>query len=175
MLSARTAAEFEGEAGKDVLDYVCAWLENGQTMLELARSLTAELNPGADIDDDVRHISPNMIRRVLLDYHERDKLDQRLRDSRTVAAFAMVDKATAIIDDVSAMTKEAVSHAKERANVRLWTSERYNRGELGGSPKTAIAIQVNAGEAHITAMTRRRERPVLPAAPVVEAQLVSGE
>jgi hypothetical protein len=156
MLNARAAAMFPDEQ-KDALDYVCAWLEDGKTMLELARSMTAEKYPDAAIDDDtVIHFSPNIVRRVLLDLYDREKVDQRLRDSRTVGAHAMVDRATDILDSVDAYTKEAVSLAKERANVRLWSAPRYNRAELGDVPKTQVNVQVNNGEAHVTSMLRRR-------------------
>jgi hypothetical protein len=168
MLNQRTAALFEGEVGKDALDYVCAWLEDGDTILDLAREMTADKYPDLTLAEaaDIIHFSPNMIRRVLLDLWPREKVDMRLRDSRTVGAHAKVEQATHILDSVDAHTKEAVSLAKERANVRLWSAPRYNRSELGDTPKTQVNVQVNNGEAHVTAMLRRR---------TVRAEVVAGE
>lgn len=149
-----------------MLDYVCQWLEGGQTMLELTDAISEELQLP--------------IARTAILYYLRSifgtEADRRIAVARRQSGHGLVEDAKGILDTTAVgATREELQAAKQRADVRLWMAERYNREELGGQKVPQVTI--NLGVLHLDAMRHRAiEAAAHPVpAPVTSSVLPSGQ
>lgn len=159
----RARAHFEDEdlpqdKRSSHLDYIVAWVESGETVMELATQVADETSlpiTRQQLDRYIRDLAP-------------DAADQIAR-ARFAGAHGMVDKAIDIVDNAPA-NRDAVRKAQAQANVRTWVAERWNRKDLG-APK-GPAIQVSINTMHLDALRRRANvqlsRPAQPALPAAE-------
>jgi hypothetical protein len=159
----------EEEKQYTVLDYVVDWVESGRTLLQLSNEV------GEAMQWDIS-------RAMLVNYVTAGDpiLKRRLEKARLEGAHGAVDVATQIIDDAPTYDKEQLAKAKARADVRLWTAERWNKKELGKAAD--VQITVNNNTLHIDAM-RVRQHQLLASdheerqleAPASRARLISVE
>jgi len=140
-LESRVRAELD--EGATVLDYVCGWLEGGDTMVALGRDLAEELNT---------KIPKNLLHNYLRSKYGEEG-ETRLAHARSVGATMMVDEAREIIDDADDSSREKLQHAQMKANMRTWTAERFNRS-LYGQPKQG-SVTINVGHLHLDALRQR--------------------
>jgi hypothetical protein len=162
-----TWAETQPEdAQLTVLDYVVDWIESGNTLTQLADEVSKEMN-----FDISRALLTNYV--VSLDPNGK----RRLERARHEGAHGNVDQAIKILDNASP-DKEQLIKAKQRADVRLWTAERWNKRDLGRAPD--VQITVNNNTLHLDAMRMRqaqltRQQETVRALPPSDARLISVE
>lgn len=144
----------EEERVYTVLDYVVDWVESGKTLLSLSNEV------GEEMEWDIS-------RAMLVSYVTAGDplLRRRLEQARQEGAHGAVDVATQIIDDASTMDKEKLMKAKMRADVRLWTAERWNKKDLGKAPD--VLVNINHNTMHLDAL---RRRSIMAATSVVQEQ-----
>lgn len=122
------------------LDYIVSWVQDGNTVLQLANEIA---------EDTGLKISSQMLGRYIREF---DDGAQRVQEARQQGAHSMVDQAIDIVDNAPA-DRDAVRKAQAQANVRTWVAERWNRKDLG-APK-GPAIQLNINTMHLDALRRR--------------------
>ncbi len=81
-----------------------------------------------------------------------DDRRERLREARQISASVMVDEARDLLE---VSTKDTIPVDRERARVRTWLAERYDR-QTFGDKKDEVNIKVDIGLLHIKAMKRQR-------------------
>lgn len=121
------------------LDYVCAWLERGGTLLELTDELSAATG---------ERISRDMLTRYLRAEWGEEGATQLAR-AREEGASAAVDDAQAIVDSENA-TREDIQRASKRADIRLWRAEREGRARYGKQEGPSVSISI--GSLHLDAL-----------------------
>lgn len=142
-LERRTRDTFEDTESTHI-DYVCEWTESGRNLTELVAELTLEAKQG--------ELSVGMLRRYLTGTWP--NLDARLATARAAGAHAKVEDAQKIIDATTDdMSREALSRAKMKADVRLWHAERGNKADLGRGADVQVVINHNT--LHLDAMRQR--------------------
>jgi len=159
-LEARAKAELE--EGGTLLDYVCGWLESGETLSSLTDELATELDLTIS-----RNLLPNYLRAK---YGEDGQA--RLAHARSIGATSMVEDARDIIDGADASSRENLQHAQMRANIRTWTAERFNREQFG-QPKQG-SVTINVGHLHLDALRQRASLATQPRAIVGSVEVTQG-
>jgi hypothetical protein len=142
-LERRTRDSFEpveGEPPMRSLDYVCLWIENGQTMKELAAELTRSLK---------FEVTYGQLRRFLDKTWGETECESKLSISRARASHSMAESALAIVDEPQD-TNVGVSRASSRAKSRQWLAERYNRAAYGNDKSASVHISI--GSLHLDAL-----------------------
>jgi len=76
----------------------------------------------------------------------------RLREARQMSASVLADEARDILET---STKSTIPVDRERARLRMWLAERFDRPTFG-EKKDEVNIEVNIGLMHIQAMKRQR-------------------
>jgi hypothetical protein len=157
-------AEAQRELGPnaDALDYVCYRVENGTTMRELAREVTAVL------DFVVRS---TLVEDAAALGHEAGAATERIRKSRARGAHEMVEEGKDIIDNV-APDRDAIAKAKEQVNVRQFIAKGWNRADWGEAPKQVTNLSI--GSLHIEAL-RSHKRARLEAQQISDAEVIEAE
>ena len=144
-LEKRALAQCEKDA--TTLDYICEWIEQGQTIADLIRS----------VDKSLIFAYPNQsCQASLYSYLRRtygEDVQLRFEKARQRGSFAFVEKAIEIIDDASTETREDLNKAKMRADVRITVAERFNRDKLGAARSPNVVINVQA--LHLDALRAR--------------------
>lgn len=151
-LARRTSQTFMVEADDEAiattLDYVCMWLENGQTLKALAAELQAKLH---------LEVSPGLLQRTLDRQYGQDNVAAALSSARVRASHNYAEQAIELVD-APAETQVEVSRAASRARSRQWLAERYNPREYGGKQEATVTI--NIGSMHLAAL--QHARPNMP-------------
>ena len=134
---ARRAAKNE----QTVLEYAVEWLENGNTLVQLAASINEKL--GTDED----YVTRSMISRYL-----NDELDgtAALAAARTEGAHGMSEGAITVIDE-AAESREEIARNKNRADLRIRLAGFLNP-QYKDQRGTNVNLQINDGRAHLDAM-----------------------
>lgn len=122
------------------LDYIVSWVQDGNTVLQLANEIAEKLS---------LPITSQQLGRYIRDFPDGAS---RVQEARQQGAHSMVDQAIDIVDKAPA-DRDAVRKAQAQANVRTWVAERWNRKDLG-APK-GPAIQVSINTMHLDALRRR--------------------
>jgi hypothetical protein len=134
------AAEMDTD-GASQLDYVIDWVASGRTLLELAN----EISKTTKLD-----ITREMVSRYVNGLEE--GAAEKIASARQRGASAMVEEAKVIVDEKIETREEGV-RAKNRAEIRMWLGERFDRAAFG-APKQQ-AVQVNVNVLHLDAMRQR--------------------
>ena len=79
---------------------------------------------------------------------------ERLREARKMSASVLADEAKDILET---STKRTISVDRERARMRMWLSERFDRKTFGDK-KDEVNIKVDIGLLHLQAMKKARIR-----------------
>lgn len=153
--------ELERRAGKNeqtVLEYAVEWLENGQTLVELAQAMNEHL--GTDED----YITRSMISRYL--NKELDGTQDLEEARRGEGSHGMAERSITIIDE-AAETREEIARNKNRADLRLRLAGFMNPQYK--DTRGQVNVQINNGQLHLDAMRQRvltpsSTQPALPAA-----------
>lgn len=151
MLTLRAHAELAGEIDSPTaLDYVEAWLSNGDTFIDLASSLQdqSKLEAAGPFEPVLQG---GAIGRMLRRTFGEPQCDAVLVRARARGAHANVEKTYVIADEVVTSSEDA-ARARNRIGTRQWSAERYERGLQG---KAGVAVNINLGAAHIDAMRHR--------------------
>lgn len=140
------------------LDLAEQWVANGKTLLALAKETTTV---------DGEPVSRELVSRYLYTEFGEDAR-QRLTAARARGAHALVEEAQEIVDG-AAPTREAIQHAKLRADMRTWLAGRWNREELGEAKGPRVSISI--GQLHLEALRARSlQGSVLPQLPTSRAE-----
>ncbi len=83
-----------------------------------------------------------------------DDRRERLRDARKMSASVLADEARHILDT---STKRTIGVDRERARMRTWLAERFDR-QTFGERKDQVNVEVNIGLLHLQAMKKARLR-----------------
>ena len=126
------------------LEYVAQRVVDGGTVLEVAEEVQKDLKM-------TPAVSYGMVMRALGITNSAKEVDAVMTEARRKGAYAKVEKAERIADDV-ATDKDAIAKAKLRAEVRMWSAERTNRDTFGSAK--APTVQINIGDLHIDALRR---------------------
>lgn len=128
----------EGEAACTPLEYVCLWLEGGQTLKALAADIEAVLHI---------EVSATFIERTL----RRDEVnvDSAIEAARMRSSHSYAESAIALVDE-PADTNVEVSRAASRARARQWLAEKYNPRAYGSSKDVSVSISI--GSLHLAAL-----------------------
>jgi len=81
-----------------------------------------------------------------------EKRRERLREARQMSASVLADEARDILET---STKSTIPVDRERARLRTWLAERFDRKTFG-EKKDDVNVEVNIGLMHIQAMKRFR-------------------
>jgi hypothetical protein len=130
----------EAEVQPTALDYVCQWLENGQTLKALAAEVTSKLHV---------EVSPALLQRALGARYSQDITERAIDAARSRASHQYAEDALSIVDQ-PADTQVEVSRAASRARARQWLAEKYNPRAYGSSKDVTVAI--NIGTLHLAAL-----------------------
>ena len=148
-LEQRTRAELgdnePGEAPFTPLDLAVAHIASGGTILGLAREIAAEIG---------EPISRELLSR-LLHTNYGPEADRRLNEARKQGAHAMVEEAREIVDNAP-VQRDAINHAKMRADARTWLASRFNREAFG--EQRNVQVSVSPGQLHLQALQHRAAR-----------------
>jgi hypothetical protein len=157
----REWAETQDDGTYDMLDYAESWIAGGNTLTKLAAEIS---------EDSKLEISRDMLKRVLAEGRKAEA-DRRLAEARIDGAHGLVEEAISIVDKASDADKDKLTHAKMKAETRLWAAERWNKKELGRAPD--VAITINNNTLHLDALRVRQVEQLA----VVEQQhtLADGE
>jgi hypothetical protein len=146
-LARRTADYFElsdAIAGEETthttLDYVADWVESGNTLKELAASLTTTLE---------HEVTYARLMATLREEHGAGTVEERLDASRARASHSLAEHALELVD-AKADTNVEVSRAASRARTRQWMAERYNPSKYGQSK--GVSVSVSVGSLHLDAL-----------------------
>lgn len=151
--------EQRAEAGNyvDVLDYVCAWIEGGRTLVELTASVQRKVKS---------QLGEMTITATLRHLFGKATVAERYAQARADSAVALADHAVEIIDEASTASREELKKAVARSEVRQWLASKYNRAVFGDAPPS-VAVQVNIPSLHLDALRQRESAAV--SAPRVSA------
>jgi hypothetical protein len=141
------------------LDYIISWVQDGNTVLQLAN----EIKESTGLP-----ISSQQLGRYIRDFPQGA---ERVQEARQQGAHSMVDQAIDIVDS-AAPERDAVRKAQAQASVRTWVAERWNRKDLGAPKGPAVQISINT--MHLDALRRRANAQAVIAAPT-QAALTAGE
>lgn len=122
------------------LDYIISWVQDGNTVLQLAN----EVKESTGLP-----ISSQQLGRYIRDFPQGA---ERVQEARQQGAHSMVDQAIDIVDN-AAPERDAVRKAQAQASVRTWVAERWNRKDLGAPKGPAVQISINT--MHLDALRRR--------------------
>lgn len=122
------------------LDYVCCWIEDGQTINELADALKCP---------------PQWIGAHLRKTFGEEAADARLVASRARASHQIAEKALSVSDE-KAETSTDVARNGLRARSRQWLAERWNPQQYGQKQQTNVSISVTS--LHLTALQHAGNR-----------------
>lgn len=152
-LTRRAREYFETEDSEptpSLVDYAVAWIEDGGTLVSLAREITTDA-----LIEIRREMLSNYLNKT-----EGEEGAARLARARARGAHSIAERG---YDALLTATDDDASKLAERANrAGQWLAERWNREELGKAPDTVVAI--SAHDLHLHALQRAPERPALPAA-----------
>jgi hypothetical protein len=145
LLDTRAAEYFEidyinGDDPRSSLDYVCEWVESGNTLKELAASLSTELE---------HEVTYARLMAVLREQHGAQACDAALESSRRRASHSLAETAMELVD-APADSNVDVSRAASRARTRQWMAERYNPQQYGQSK--GVSVTVTVGSLHLDAL-----------------------
>lgn len=129
-----------GDEPRGTLDYVCDRVESGDTIKELAASLSA------DLAHEVTHAR---IMAVLREEHGTATVEERLAASRVRASHSLAETALELVD-APADSNVDVSRAASRARTRQWMAERYNQREFGS--QKGVSVHITTGSLHLDAL-----------------------
>lgn len=136
-LARRALEYFEGDTERTPLDYACAWVSDGGTLLKLA----------ADLSDTLAF----EVRRERLSaylYETYDDAEPRLTSARARSSHTHAEEALEVIEG-QAFTSAEVADKRERARVRLWLAERF-------SPDLQLkregGVTINVASLHLAAL-----------------------
>lgn len=149
-LDNRTRELFEGDRERTHLDYVCAWVESGRTMLDLSRELLKE----AGIKDMLPSMLGDYLRRTWPDDLGAASANYRLVAARRVGAHA---KAEGTEDIAAEMVGDSADAARQRNRIGAaqWLAERWNKEELGVNKGPQVQLNVSVRDLHLDAMRAR--------------------
>lgn len=150
-LERRTRAHFEDDTSTH-LDYVCAWVESGKTMLALSKELAA----AAGYAD----MLPGMLGRYLRAEWGAD-VTPKLANARTIGAHGLVDEAMEISDEGVEAAPDA-ARARNRIAARQWAGERWGREDYGTKPAGGAHVTLNLGFLHLSALRARARASTMP-------------
>lgn len=139
-LDSRAAEYFEGDPTQTALDYVCCWIEGGQTINDLADELSKSL--GYTIHREWIGIG-------LRKQFGEDEATARLANARAHASHTLAEAAIGL-SDAPAETSVDVARNGLRARSRQWTAERWNRAQYGNQQQTNVSISLHS--LHLTAL-----------------------
>lgn len=154
----RRAAALDGP-GTEPIAALEHWIASGRTISALAADLSRALGT---------EVSPATLYSWI---HRLDGGAARLARARAVGAHGLVDTALAITDAASTESREELTHAKMRADMRLWIAERWNRAELGA--RTGADISVGVAVLHLDALRVRAVPAATISATVEDAEVLS--
>lgn len=149
-LTRRCIEEYDGD-GERHLDYVAEWVEDGKTILELAKDMSESI-PRSDELGSIE-IKGAWITRHLINQHGKVAYDQRMKEARTISSYAMLDDARDIADDDTLNDRDKIARAKLRIDQRQWTAERFNK-ELG-TKHVDVNANMNVQSMHLDALRAR--------------------
>ena len=153
LIAARAA-----EANQSDLEYVAGWLADGQSLANLARELKCS-------------------RSALSGYAlGLDGAAGALREARTAGADALVDEARHVLETTE-RTREGIAISKALSEMLLWQAGKQSRAEWGEISPT-VAIRVDLGSAHLSALRELRARHVprsLPSETIEDAEILSDD
>ena len=139
-LQARTTEYFEADPTQTTLDYVADWVESGNTLKELAASLSTALE---------HEVTYARLMACLTEQHGAGPVEARLKASRARASHSMAEQAIQLVD-APADSNVDVSRAASRARTRQWLAEKWNRAEYGQQRDVSVSISV--GSLHLDAL-----------------------
>lgn len=125
------------------LDYVCHWIESGQTSKALAADVSQSLPFTVDYAGLMRYL--NVV-------HGEENVAKAIETARVKSSFALAEEALAIVDE-KAETSAEIARAASRARSRQWMAERYNQQRFGQNK--GVNVQINVGELHLDALRAR--------------------
>lgn len=164
-LKQQLQAYADGMALPDGLAFVCAWLEDGRTMLQLQERLKF---------DTAQDFHQHSIRRQLERDYGKEKVLAAFGEARAEGAHAKVEEAQQIID-TAPLDRDGIAKAREQASIRLWQAERANKSAYGGNKPGDVNVNVSLGQLHIDALRSRVVQAKAEIAEVVEVkQLTDG-
>lgn len=166
-LEARTRQSFEVEEAisddpHTTLDYVADWIESGNTLKELAGTLTTELG---------HEVTYARIMATLREQHGAELTDRTLETSRTRASHSLAETALELVD-APADSNVDVSRAASRARTRQWMAERYNPSKYGQAK--GVSVSVTVGSLHLDALKQVNAMMTVGVTGTPQAALQSG-
>ena len=148
-------AERAASANQTPLEYVAGWLADGQSLANLARELKC---------------SRSSLSSYALGL---DGADGVLKKARVAGADALVDQARHVLETTE-RSREGIAIAKALSEMLVWQAGKQSRAEWGDVPAT-VAIRVDLGSAHLSALRELRSRHVpraLPAETIEDAEII---
>lgn len=158
-LEQRTRLFFEDNE-HTVLDYVCEWQAQGETLVRLVAEISedAKINPPLD---------PGAVRRWLNRHFDPDVVADRLAEARERGAHVLAE--VSITEAVDNTNKDMAPVIRVRNDARHWAAERWNKRELG-QQKAGVSLTLNVGSLHLDAMRTRALEAAKERAPAQTAQ-----
>jgi hypothetical protein len=158
---AALAARATRDLGEDAtaLDYVVQYIEAGGVLAELARDLAGELEWEVS-----RSLVSHVVQRLEPDAPE------RLAEARRSGGAALVESAVQILDEAPTDSREELTKAKARADIRTWLAGKHDPASYG--ERTQVGVQLNLGQLHLAALMQPVPRPgevaqLAPGAPLL--------
>lgn len=149
----KRAREASDEQPISTLDYVCEWLESGNTLKELALELSQDLE---------HEVTYARLMAMLRSEHGDSATEAALDLARARASHCYAEESKTIVDE-PADTSAEVSRAASRSKSRQWLAQAYNPGRFG--QQKGVSVSVSIGSLHLDA---------LRAAPARVATIVTG-
>lgn len=143
-LEQRTRDYFE-DNDHTVLEYVEAWVEDGNTLVKLATEIEED-------EADAKDITAAAIARHLRSLFGEVQVKTTLDLARQRGAHMLVERRVEAIADIS--DKDDVPAEKLRNDMSTWLAGKWNKVEMGES-KAQVNVQLNVAQLHIDAMRQR--------------------
>lgn len=137
-LERRTRDLFDDDPNASHLDFVCEWIECGQTGRELAASI--------QIGHEVTYAR---LLAYLRECFGEQLTEERLDASRLRASHQMAEMALELVD-ATAYTAVDVARAASRARTRQWLAERWNPQQYG--QQKGVNVTLNVATIHLDAL-----------------------
>ena len=170
-LALRTRRTFEDDPQATSLDYVCHWIENGQTAKALATDITVSLR-SYPVPFDVDYAL--LMRHLRHEYGDEgdNGVTARVEQARSRASHCLAEESLDIVD-APAETQTEVSRAASRARSRQWLAQAWNQRSYG--QQKGVSVSLSIGSLHLDALKARPQQaiarvtglPALPALPPV--------